>query len=791
MKCRRFSMGTLKGIRNGRNLLTAFAGESRVRNRCTFYVLSVAAALIMGMAVNGRPVEGGEQVKSGSDTPSSMVVEQTPSVHTNRLARETSPYLLQHAHNPVDWYPWGKEALRRAREENKPILLSIGYSACHWCHVMERESFEDPEVAKVLNASFVAIKVDREERPDLDQIYMTAVQMMTGTGGWPLNVFLTPDLRPFHGGTYFPPEDRFGRPGFKKLLERVAQVWRENPDEVLRNAEDLTRAIRNSTESRTAPSGTLDGAVLVRAVEELGRDFDSDWGGFGNAPKFPPTGAIAVLLRQYLHTGEAKLLEIVTVTLDRMAFGGIYDQLGGGFHRYSTDEQWLVPHFEKMLYDNALLAWVYLEAWQATGEDLYRRVATETLDYVLRDMTDQRGGFHSAEDADSEGKEGKFYVWCPNEIKAVLGDTDGGLFCEHYGVTEAGSFDGRNVLHVPREPAEFARANRISPADLGERLTPLRRELREAREGRVRPGKDDKIIAAWNGMMISAFARGYQVLGEERFLKAAEKATDFVLTVMVRDGALLRTYRGHGHRGDEGVAKLPAYLDDYAEMANALVDLYETTFDLRWLNAADELARKMVADFWDEQDGGFFYTSAIHKDLLVRTKPYYDGAVPSGNATATLVLLRLSKLLDNATYYGNAELALRSMRDRMAAHPQAYLNLLCTADFYLHPTREIVIVGRRNSGDTQRFLETIHGRFVPNKVLALAEPDVPDSAAMEKRIPLLSGKRMISGKAAVYVCENYTCKRPVTDAASLKSILDSKDASAQAPGTMPRPTRPE
>ena len=745
------------------------------------------AALSMNITVGGWLVEGGEHMHKPSDTSSSTVTGQSLPAHTNRLAGETSPYLLQHAHNPVNWYPWGEGALSRARRENKPIFLSIGYSACHWCHVMERESFEDPDVTEVLNANFISIKVDREERPDLDEIYMTAVQLMTGSGGWPLNVFLTPDLKPFYGGTYFPPDDRYGRPGFGKLLGHIAQTWRENSEGVLRSAEELTRAIRDSVERQTAPSESLDAAVLARAAQELERAFDSQWGGFGQAPKFPPSGAIGVLLRQHAHTGDDKLLEIATTTLDRMAYGGMYDQLGGGFHRYSTDRHWLVPHFEKMLYDNALLARVYLEAWQVTGKDLYRRVATEILDYVLRDMTDRHGGFHSSEDADSEGEEGKFYVWTPDEIKAVLGDRVGAFFCEYYGVTDAGNFEGYSILHVPREPSEFARERGISLKQLENQLTPLRHKLREAREARVSPGKDDKVIAAWNGMMISALARGYQVLGEERFLKAAERAANFVLTEMVRDGTLLRTYRGKGDRGDEGVSKLPAYLGDYAEMAGALTDLYEATFDLQWLDAADLLAGRMVTDFWDEQNGGFFYTSASHKNLLARTKPLYDGAVPSGNSTATLVLLRLSGLLGDAGYGQKAEEVLASARDLMLAQPRGYVNLLCAADFFLYPTREIAIAGKRRGDDTRRLLEVIHGRFIPNKVLALVEPSAPGSAVVEDRIPLLRHKGMISGKATIYVCRNHNCKLPVTDEAVLTKVLGEAGA---LPNTTDRQTTP-
>ncbi|MBN2563594.1 MAG: thioredoxin domain-containing protein [Phycisphaerae bacterium] len=747
-------------------------------------------------------------MRESADASASDAPKQAEPARTNGLAGESSPYLLQHAHNPVDWYPWREEALGRARRENKPIFMSIGYAACHWCHVMERESFEDADVAEVLNAHFISIKVDREERPDLDEIYMTAVQLMTGSGGWPLNVFLTPDLKPFYGGTYFPPDDRYGLPGFGKVLEHIARTWREDPDAVQRSAEELTRAIRDAVGRDTVPAGTIDAAILARAAQELERAFDSQWGGFGQAPKFPPSGAIGVLLRQHAHMGDEKWLEIATTTLDRMAQGGMYDQLGGGFHRYSTDRRWLVPHFEKMLYDNALLARVYLEAWQATGKDLYRRVATEVFDYVLRDMTDRRGGFHSSEDADSEGQEGKFYVWTPDEIKAVLGKEDGAFFCGYYGVTVAGNFEGHSILHVPQEASEFAREKGLSPEELEDRMTPLRRKLREAREARVRPGKDDKVIAAWNGMMISALSRGYQVLGEERFLKAAEKAANFALTEMVRDGTLLRTYRGKGDGGDEGVrspkatcgtgvspvatpagrrchsmtllgglSRLPAYLDDYAEMAGALTDLYEATFDLRWLEAADRLAGRMVADFWDEENGGFFYTSASHKNLLARTKPYYDGAVPSGNSTATLVLLRLSEFLDNAEYRKKAEAVLASAASLIRAQPRGYLNLLWAADFAAHPVRQIAIAGRPGERDTQHLLDVIHGRYIPNKIVALVEPGAPGSAGVEERIPLLRHKAMIDNKTTVYVCRNHHCEMPVTDEAELTKILDEAGAS--------------
>ncbi len=688
----------------------------------------------------------------------------------NRLAGESSPYLLQHAHNPVDWFPWSEEALRRAKQENKPIFLSIGYSACHWCHVMERESFEDDETAKILNEHFIAIKVDREERPDLDEIYMTAVQVMTGSGGWPLSVFLTSELEPFFGGTYFPPEDRHGLTGFKTVLRAVARLWQEQPDQLTRSADEIVHVLRTNVAQASSRGGPLDASLLSGAATELKTQFDPISGGFGGPQKFPDTWPISLLLRQYLHIGDEQLLKMVAVTMDKMAYGGIHDQIGGGFHRYTVDARWMVPHFEKMLYNNAQLAKTYLEAWQATGKDLYRQVAADVLDYVLREMSDPRGGFYSSQDADSEGKEGKFYLWRSDEIQAVLGERDGTFLCRYYGMTEEGNIEGSNILHVPYDPAAFARRHGLSEQQLHDRLTPLRRRLLAERSRRVPPGKDDKILAAWNGMMISALARGYQVLGDTRYLEAAGRAADFVLSEMIRDGVLLRTYRDTG-KGD-GISKLPGYLDDHAEMSCALLDLYEAGFDRRWLAAADRLVCKMLADFWDERHGGFFYTSAAHNNLLMRTKPVYDGPVPSGNSTAALVLLRLSKLLDNQNYFSKAEDLLASMVHGLRDQPRAHLSLLCAADFYLHPPQEIVVAGRRDGDDTRKLLEIVHRKFIPNKILALAEPDT-DSMPAEPAIPLLSGKGMLSGKATVYVCENSTCKQPAIDATTLEKVLEN------------------
>lgn len=695
-------------------------------------------------------------------------------VHTNRLAHETSPYLLQHAHNPVDWYPWGAEALDRARKENKPIFLSIGYSSCHWCHVMEHESFEDPGTADALNARFIAIKVDREERPDLDEIYMTAVQMITGSGGWPLNVFLTPDLKPFFGGTYFPPEERHGMASFRQILNLIAETWETNPDRILSSAEDLAVRVRMLAEPAPAGGELSFESAAARAVETLQRDFDPRWGGFGRAPKFPPAAAVALLMRRYVKSPDPVILRMITLTLDRMAQGGVYDQIGGGFHRYSVDERWLVPHFEKMLYDNAQLSRVYVEAWQLTHKPLYRRIAVETLDYVLRDMTDPRGGFYSAEDADSEGREGKFYVWTPNEIRDVLGEKDGALFLEAYGVTATGNFEGTNILHLSPQNLRGGGPGARTEPDEGagealeqtvERLTPLRFRLLDERARRPRPGRDEKALAAWNGMMISGLARAYAALGEKRYLRAAEKAAAFVLSEMTApDGGLLRVWR-------QGAAKQPAFLDDYAELSNGLVDLYEATFNLRWLDWAETLVQAMIRNFWDEKDGAFFFTSpGRDADLLVHTKPFYDGVVPSGNSAAALALARLGDLLGKNSYLEKARRTAAFNGD-LARAPQAFLNML-TVVSYLDSPVEIVIVGPKDAPDSRELLDQVRGHFLPNKVLAQFDPAGRDAACLRKRIPLLDDRGTIDGKATAYVCRKFTCERPVTTPEALAKLLD-------------------
>ncbi len=685
---------------------------------------------------------------------------------SNRLKGETSPYLLQHAQNPVDWYPWGEEALEKARKENKPIFLSIGYSACHWCHVMERESFEDPEIAGILNRKFVSIKVDREERPDLDDIYMTAVQMLTGAGGWPMTVFLTPDLKPFFGGTYFPPDEKYGRIGFKTLLNRLSEIWEQRRDEVKNSAEEITDALSRHAAMKVSSSGELNEKLLGHGVSQLEQEFDVRWGGFGDAPKFPPSSSLSVLLRRYKCTNESHLVEMTTRTLDRMAYGGLFDQLGGGFHRYSVDEQWLVPHFEKMLYDNALLAQAYLEAYQTTGNTFYVRIADQTLDYVLRDMTDKAGGFYSSEDADSDGSEGKFYIWTRKEIMDLLGPDEGDLVCEYFGVTDAGNFEGANILHVPNEPDEFCLAHDLDRGDWEERLSKARASMLNSRAERTRPGLDDKILVSWNGLMISAFARGARISGGDRYRNAAVNAAGFILEHMVKDGKLMRAYR-------DGQTRQDGYLDDYAFFAQALIDLYETTFDIEWLETAGRMANEMVSLFRDEDEGNFYMTSERHADVLLKPKSLHDGSEPSGNSAAALVLLKLGRYFNSSELRDMGEEVLRRSQGLMDKMPRGMMNMLVTLDHHLHPGPEIVVAGNMDEPGTSAFLNLINRRFIPNRLLSVYDPDKPKSELYETRIPMLSGKRRVDGHPAVYVCRNYTCGKPVTTADKLDKLLSS------------------
>jgi uncharacterized protein len=681
--------------------------------------------------------------------------------NTNRLINETSPYLLQHAHNPVDWYPWGPEALERSRSENKPILLSIGYSACHWCHVMEHESFENEDIARLMNENFVCIKVDREERPDLDSIYMNAVQMMTGHGGWPMTMFLTPDLKPFYGGTYYPPVDRQGMPGFARVLMAIADSYKNNREDVMSSADSITSEL-NKINRFISSDEMLTSEVLSEATIALARNFDQANGGFGGAPKFPPSMNLMFLLRQHHRTNSREALGMVELTLQKMAGGGMYDHLGGGFARYSVDAHWLVPHFEKMLYDNALLTRIYLYAYQQTKNPLYRQVAEETLEYIIRDMTDRTGAFYSSEDADSEGEEGKFYVWTRSEVLGILGEEDGEIFCEFFDVTGEGNFEhGKSILNTPRTLEEFAEEKGRDLDETKRIIKAGKERLFAVRERRVRPGRDDKSLAAWNGLMLTAFAEAANILGRDDYGQIAARNAEFILTHLTQGGRLLRTYK-------DGQSKLNAYLEDYAYVIEGLLALYEATFDLKYFTHARELADTMIAQFWDESNGGFYFTSADHEELITRTKDYFDNATPSGNSVAALSLLKLGLLTQGNDYQRYAVTILRAMRQAMSRYASGFGYLLCALDFYLSEPKEIAIVGNTDSHEVRSFVEEIYSRYLPNKVIAAALPN--DGRAAET-IKLLVGRPMVENKATAYVCRNYTCLAPATSVAELTARL--------------------
>jgi uncharacterized protein len=677
----------------------------------------------------------------------------------NRLANETSPYLLQHAENPVDWYPWGPKALERARAEDKPILLSIGYAACHWCHVMERESFEDPETAAFMNDHFVSIKVDREERPDLDAIYMDAVQAMTGGGGWPLTAFLTSDGRPFYAGTYFPSEERHGLPSFRTVLEAVADAWEHRRSEAETQSARVAEAIERT--SRLAASAEpLTEDVLRSAFGGLRRAFDPRWGGFGRAPKFPQPMTLELCLRMHLR-GTPDALDVVTATLDKMAAGGIHDQVGGGFHRYSTDERWQVPHFEKMLYDNALLIRLYVHAWQVTGRDAYGRVALETCDYLLRELRHPDGGFFSSQDADSEGVEGRFFVWSWHELVDV-GDE---AVATAFGATPSGNWEGTNVLWRPLPLQGVAAEFDLDPAELERRIEAARAELFGIRNGRVHPATDDKVLAAWNGFAIAALAEAGRAFERPDLVEAAVGAAEFVLARLRDDGGrLLRSWR-------EGRSGRPAFADDHAAMADACLVLYETTFELRWFERARALADDLLRLFHDEERGGFFQTGSDAEPLVVRPKDLQDNAVPSGNSLAADVLQRLAHLTGEAAYEQAGVGALRLIRDAMAGAPSGFGHALCALDAYLSPVKEVAVVGDP-AGESTRALvaEVTTRRFSPNHVLAVASPE---DDASRRAVALLRDRPQRDGSPTAFVCEHFVCRLPVTEPADLAEQLGS------------------
>ncbi|MEX2572471.1 MAG: thioredoxin domain-containing protein [Gemmatimonadota bacterium] len=680
----------------------------------------------------------------------------------NRLANESSPYLLQHQHNPVDWYPWGDEALARARAEDQPILLSVGYSACHWCHVMEHESFADPETAALMNERFVNIKVDREERPDIDSLYMQAVQQMTGQGGWPMTVFLKPDGSAFYGGTYFPPEPRHGMPSFRQILLGVSEAYTARRDEVDRSAAGLKEALSQGMAVNPEPA-TVDEATMHRAFQTLAGRFDSRFGGFGGAPKFPQPMIIDFLLRYWSATGVGEALSMAERTLEAMARGGIYDQVGGGFHRYSVDARWLVPHFEKMLYDNALLSATYLAAYQATGRPDFREVAVDILTFVEREMTSPEGAFYSSQDADSEGIEGKFYVWSADEIDAALEPDEASLFRRCYGISEAGNWEGTNIPHMPRSIGEVAAEVGVSEEEIDTILQRARHTLYEKRAGRVQPARDDKVLTGWNAMMMRAFADAGWVLADDHFREVAVANADFLLGEMRSEDRLLRSWRA-------GTARIDAFLEDHATLVEALVALYRATLDPRWVAEARWVADRMIDRFWSTDEEIFYDTPEDGESLILRPRDIYDNASPSGTSSATRALQGLASLTGEPEYERIATRVVRSMAEVASQVPQAFGHLLGAVAHHLAVPSEVAIVGDPESEDTAALLDVLRTRFLPYTAVALRSPSSDED--IEAALPVLAHRTARGGAATAYVCRSYTCRQPVTTPAELQEEIN-------------------
>lgn len=690
----------------------------------------------------------------------------------NRLAFEKSPYLLQHANNPVDWYPWGPEAFERARKENKPIFLSIGYSTCHWCHVMAHESFEDPQIGSLMNDAFVSIKVDREERPDIDMLYMTVCQMLTGSGGWPLTIIMTPDEKPFFAGTYIPRETRFGLLGMLDLIPRIKEIWATRNDKVLSSASQITTAVQKAT--LPAPGEELGEAMLHLAYEQLRDRFDEEYGGFGGAPKFPTAHNLLFLLRYWKRTKDRKALDMVEKTLQAMRRGGIYDHIGFGFHRYSTDQRWLVPHFEKMLYDQALLAMAYIETFQATGKEEYAQTAREIFTYVLREMTAADGGFYSAEDADSEGVEGKFYLWTYDEIKQILAPEEADFAVKVFNIEENGNFadevagskTGGNIPHLTKPLQEIASELNVSVPELQKRLESIRQKLFAYHDKRIHPRKDDKILTDWNGLMVAALATGARVLTEPLYASAAKRAVGFIIdNMLTSDGRLLHRYR-------DGEAALPAHLNDYAFLIDGMLELYETTFEVDYLEKAVRLNEYLLEHFWDEKNGGFYFTADDGEGLLIRQKEIYDGAIPSGNSIAMLNLLRLGRMTANSSLEQKAARIGRAFFENVSQSPSAYTQLMIAVDFAVGPSYEVIIVGDRRADDTGKLLRAVQQEFLPNKIVIFL-PAGPDSSDIKHIAPFTRYQSTIHDKATAYVCVNHNCKLPTTDIDTMLSLLNS------------------
>jgi len=676
---------------------------------------------------------------------------------SNRLHTEASPYLRQHADNPVDWYPWGPEALTRAKSEDKPILLSIGYSACHWCHVMAHECFENDEIAGLMNRHFVNVKVDREERPDLDEIYQKAVQVFSGRGGgWPLTMFLTPDQEPFYGGTYFPPTPRFNLPGFPDILDGVIEAYRHHRDEVAKNVQRVRGGLLR-VGVPTKSDRPLTDELLSHAGRELSQLFDDGHGGFGDGPKFPTVPPLSLMLRQAVRTKDEPLRRQVLFQLRAMAAGGIYDHLGGGFHRYSVDGRWMVPHFEKMLYDNAQLVRIYLDGWRLTKEERFRTVVEDTLEYVRRELTHQDGAFFAAHDADSEGREGAYFLWTPQEVIAILGADLGAEFCRHYGVSESGNFEGKNVLHrlesLQASPEEQEQAEAL--------LRPMRAKMLAARERRPKPQRDENILTSWNAMMVSAYLDAYHAFGTAAYRGAAEKALTFLVDYAYREGRVCRTVTG-------GTGRLNGYLDDAAWLTTALLDAFEATSHRWYLDQAIAVAESLLSRFWDEKEGAFFFTSHDHEPLLQRMKTGTDGAVPSGNAVAALALLRLFSFTGEERYYERAGQVLQVFQAAMAKNPYGSAAMLCTLDWYLSWPKEVVVVGPRGNPMTEALLATVYQRYVPNRTVLVVDEA---KRAGERELPLAVGKTTITGSPAAYVCHRRTCSAPVGEPGQLETLL--------------------
>jgi len=719
---------------------------------------SLGRTFIMCVELRTMPCE------ATSEGRKQMIAQTTEHKHGNRLIDETSPYLLQHADNPVDWYPWGDEAFAAARKLDRPIFLSIGYSTCHWCHVMAHESFMNAAIADILNEHFISIKVDREQRPDIDAVYMNAVQAMTGSGGWPLSVFLTPDGKPFYGGTYFPPTDRWGRPGFDRVLLAIVDAWNDRRAELIESAGRMTQALADLDRPQAGPALSTD--VIRQAEQSFEQAFDNVNGGFGTEPKFPQCGILSFLMTRWARTQNSGLLDMVTATLDAMAAGGIRDHLGGGFHRYTVDAHWLTPHFEKMLYDQALLTRGYLEAFQITGRPDYAQVARDIMNYVLRDMSDPAGGFYSAEDADSEGREGTFYLWTPDEITRLLPPEQAALFMDYCGVTEEGNFeDGKTILSVRMSLDELARRHNRNAAEAADLLQAARTSLFDARSRRPRPHRDEKIITGWNGLMIRSLAMAGRILNDETYTHAARRSAEFILSALRIDGRLYRFFA-------KGRPVGLAFLEDHAFMIQALIDLYEADWNPHHLADARKLADAMAGLFADEHGGAFYQTGRDAEALILQTKPSYDGPIPSGNSAAAEALLRLSQITTDKRFSDHAEKTLEAFSGRLAEAPTSLPDMLIALDWFLGPCRQIVIAGHPDADDTRRMFALIGRAFMP-AAIRLLHPEGPIAAEIEKLAPWTAQQKPVGGKSTAYICEDRVCRRPIDSLEGLKKALST------------------